>query len=469
MKYLDLQDRKIIMIGFGSIGPAVLPLILRHMTIAPHNIVVIAADSQHKHLADAVNVPFIEFELTESNYQSYLTPLMHRGDILLNLSVGISSLDLIRLCHQLHVLYLDTSNEVWAKNSLLERATTLERRMWAMQYAKEQPKHASTALICHGVNPGLVSHFAKKAVIDVFLSKEQTLPELKTASDWGHLAKRAGVVTMHVSEKDTQYSHKKRSHDEHVNTWSVEGFLEEAAEYTGIGWGTHERELPETEIRAKIYTEHYCAIELLARAHEVKLNSWVPSFGEIEGFAIPHAEAFSLAEYFSYRDPITSTFYQPTVHYVYSPCQDAEDSMHAAARQQWAQAPKHRLLFDDIVAGGDELGLLVLCQDTPKVYWYGSKLDVNEARRLAPNNNATSLQVAAGVLGGLIWIIENPHEGLVEAEQADYERILEIAAPYLGQFGGVWSTWDFVANAEVPYWRFADLRVNEAVLQTQDA
>jgi homospermidine synthase len=469
MKYLDLKDRKIIMIGFGSIGPAVLPLILRHITTAPSHIVVIAADSQNKHLADAVGVKFIEFELSETNYQSFLTPLMQACDILLNLSVGISSLDLIRLCQPLNVLYLDTSNEVWATDSRLERATTLERRIWATNYAKEQPVHAPTALICHGVNPGLVSHFAKKAVVDVFLSKEQNLPELNTASDWGHLAKRAGVVTMHVSEKDTQYSKVRRSHDEHVNTWSVEGFLEEAAEYTGIGWGTHERELPDEEIRAKLYTENYRAIELLARAHAVKLNSWIPSFGVIEGFAIPHAEAFSLAQYFSYRNDATSTFYQPTVHYVYSPCQDAQDSMHAAARHQWAHAPKHRLLFDDIVDGTDELGLLVLRKDTHDIYWYGSKLDVNEARRLAPNNNATSLQVAAGVLGGLIWIIENPHQGLVEAEQADYKRILDIAAPYLGQLGGVWSTWHFAANEAAPYWHFADLRVNEAALQTQDA
>lgn len=35
-------------------------------------------------------------------------------------------------------------------------------------------------------------------------------------------------------------------------------------------------------------------------------------------------------------------------------------------------------------------------------YWYGSRLSIEDARRLAPLNNATSLQVTAAVLSGMV-------------------------------------------------------------------
>jgi homospermidine synthase len=45
------------------------------------------------------------------------------------------------------------------------------------------------------------------------------------------------------------------------------------------------------------------------------------------------------------------------------------------------------------------------------------------------------------VLGGMVWAIENPTAGVVEAEQLDHARILDIAVPYLGEMAGVYSDW----------------------------
>jgi homospermidine synthase len=74
-------------------------------------------------------------------------------------------------------------------------------------------------------------------------------------------------------------------------------------------------------------------------------------------------------------------------------------------------------------------------------YWYGSRLSIEDARRLAPHNNATSLQVTAAVLGGMVWAMENPAAGVVEADQLDHARVLEIADPYLGEMVGAYSEW----------------------------
>ncbi len=62
---------------------------------------------------------------------------------------------------------------------------------------------------------------------------------------------------------------------------------------------------------------------------------------------------------------------------------------------------KQRLMMDEIVRGIDELGVLLMGHRRG-AYWYGSRLSIEEARALAPHNNATSLQVTAAVLGGVV-------------------------------------------------------------------
>ena len=41
----------------------------------------------------------------------------------------------------------------------------------------------------------------------------------------------------------------------------------------------------------------------------------------------------------------------------------------------------------------------------------------------------------------MIWAIENPRAGVVEADGMDHARILEIARPHLGDVVGAYSDW----------------------------
>jgi homospermidine synthase len=102
-------------------------------------------------------------------------------------------------------------------------------------------------------------------------------------------------------------------------------------------------------------------------------------------------------------------------------------------------------------------------------YWYGSRLTIEEARRLVPHNNATSLQVTAAVLAGVIWTIENPRLGVVESDEMDHDRILEICRPYLGEVVGVYSDWTPLQDRGVLFpedvdrddpWQFRNVRVS---------
>src|SRR5205823_5523550 len=131
---------------------------------------------------------------------------------------------------------------------------------------------------------------------------------------------------------------------------------------------------------------------------------------------------------------------RPTCHYAYHPCDDAVLSLHEFAGKNFHLQSRKRLMVEEIATGIDELGVLLL---GPKrgVYWYGSRLSIDEARRVAPHNHATSLQVTAAVLAGVIWAIEHPRAGIVEPEELDYRRVLDIAGPYLGDVVGVWGGW----------------------------
>jgi homospermidine synthase len=93
-----------------------------------------------------------------------------------------------------------------------------------------------------------------------------------------------------------------------------------------------------------------------------------------------------------------------------------------------------------IADGRDELGVL-LYGHKKNAYWYGSQLSIEEARKLAPHQSATGLQVTSAVLAGMVWAIENPNAGIVETDEMDYRRCLEVQTPYLGPVRGVYTDW----------------------------
>ena len=150
--------------------------------------------------------------------------------------------------------------------------------------------------------------------------------------------------------------------------------------------------------------------------------------------------SISIADYFTLREA-GKVVYRPTCHYAYHPCDDAVLSLHEMAGAQWKpQQTWHILTEDDIVDGIDELGVL-LYGHAKNAYWYGSQLSIEETRRLAPYQNATGLQVTSAVLAGIIWMLENPDRGIVEADEMDFRRCLEIQRPYLGPVIGHYTDW----------------------------
>lgn len=458
----------LVILGFGSIGQAMLPLLFRHLEIPPGRVKIISRNTDGMPIAEEFGVEFTVRPLTEESHEAVLQSCLHEGDFLLNLSVDVSSLALIRFCWRRGALYLDTCIEPWAGRytdasaSLSQRSNyTLREEVLAFRRDK---RSGPTAIVTQGANPGLASLFVKQALLNIAADNSLHMEKPARHRDWAALARRLGIKTIHIAERDTQSADRRKQRDEFVNTWSVDGFASEAFQPAELGWGSHERHWPADAARHGFGCG--AAIYLQRPGAATRVRSWTPLEGDYHGFLITHGESISIADHLTLRDN-DAIVYRPTVHYAYHPCDDAVLSLHELAGKNWRLQRNKRIMRDEITHGMDELGVLLMGNDKG-VYWYGSRLSIDEARRLAPHNTATSLQVAAGVLGGMVWAMRHPRAGAVEPDDIDYEGVLEIAKPYLGELVGVYGDWTPLRDRSALFsedmdlsdpWQFVNFRV----------
>ncbi len=455
---------RLVIVGFGSIGQGVLPLLLRHLEVGAGQITIITAEPRGREVAAEYGIRFIETALTRENYRATLDPQLGRGDFLLNVSVDVSSVALIELCQEKGALYLDTCIEPWPGGYTDPSLPPAARSNYVLRESALalRPRYPGgpTAVITHGANPGLVSHFVKQALINLARASGLGGGVPRGRDDWALLAERLGVKVIHIAERDTQVARIPKEPGEFVNTWSIDGFVSEGSQPAELGWGTHERYFPKDGRRHAFGCG--AAIYLLRPGAATRVRSWTPLEGSYHGFLITHGESISIADYLTVKDG-DQVLSRPTCHYAYHPCDDAVLSLHEFAGKNWRLQNRKRLMMEEITSGIDELGVLLMGPPTG-VYWFGSRLTIAEARRVAPHNNATSLQVTAAVLGGVVWALEHPSEGIV----MDFARVLDIARPYLGDLVGVNGDWTPLDGRENLFaedldredpWQFKNIRV----------
>jgi homospermidine synthase len=442
--HIDFPGR-IILVGFGSIGQGVLPLILRHIGITPDRITIVTADDSGHAEAEHFGAKWIKETLTRDNFRRILSPLVGRGDFLLNVSVDVSSVALIRFSWEKGAMYLDTCVEPWAGGYTDPTLSAARRTNYALREEalalRAGNQRAPTAVVTHGANPGMVSHLVKQGMLNIAADTGVDAGDPTSREDWAALANTLGIRVIHIAERDTQVSSRPKQLNEFVNTWSVDGFVSEGAQPAELGWGTHERNFPRDGKRHDF--GNGAAIYLTQPGAATRVRTWTPLAGQFHGFCITHSEAISISDYLTVRDG-AQVVYRPTAHYAYHPCDAAIASVHEFAGRNF------------------------VVQDKKNAYWYGSQLTIEEARALAPYNNATSLQVTSACLAGMVWAMENPNCGLVEPDEIDYRRNIEISKPYWGKVIGAYTDWTPLTDRERLFpedidksdpWQFKNVRV----------
>jgi homospermidine synthase len=480
------------MLGCGSVGQCTLPLVRRHVDMPAERITVMDFEDVRPKIEASLKtgVVFKQARLTQDNYASLLSELVGPGDAIIDLSWNVETFDMLEWCGEHDVNYINTSLEEWDPYGDIENKSPYERSLYSRQMrirqlkgrlnAREKP--SPTAIIDHGANPGLVSHFTKRALLEIATTmlksglpaatgaNKSAFEKLIAAADgqgdgaFARLSQATGTKVIHISERDTQVSSQPKAINEFVNTWSIEGFYEEGTAPAELGWGTHERRLPKyahTPIGGPGNQ-----IFLAQPGIRTLVHSWVPAGGPIIGMVVRHAESFTISDYLTvWEDTIEGrrAVYRPTVHYAYMPCDSAILSLYELTMRNYQLQPKLRIMSDEITGGIDELGVLVMGHGLT-CWWTGSQLDIHEARQLVPGQNATTLQVAAAVVGGLVYMLDNPSKGLLVPDELPYKEILAVAGAYLGPCPSVRTNWTPLESRSRLFGKWGATLVDEADL-----
>ena len=450
------RPSRILFLGCGSVTQAVLPLLLRDVKVPASSITILDfVDNRHR-IANELQagVTYKEIKITPENLSDVLADHVGSGDMLIDLAWNIDAPTILTWCHNNNVRYLNTSVEVWnpyedmASTHPLDRTLYVRHQEIARMIGEWGGNSGPTAVLEHGANPGMVSHFVKLALRELSMKilsdgiagdRKAGLEEALANDQFNMLAMLTGTKVIHISERDTQISTQPKEPNEFVNTWSVEGFYEEGIAPAELGWGTHEHTLPKNGY-AHTKSGPRNQICIAQPGMETWVRSTVPS-GEIHGMVIRHGEAYTMCEHLSVYDDKGNAVYRPTVHYAYCPTDAAIASVHELRWHNWEMQPKQRIMNNEIHSGRDELGVLLMGHDY-KSWWTGSQLSIDEARAILPGQSATTLQVASSVMSAIVWMFDEPERGVCVPDDLPWETLLATARPYLGTMFSGPIDWD---------------------------
>ncbi len=450
-------SHKILIIGYGAVSQCTLPILLDKIDVPFGNVTIIDFEDKSQLLKKYTDkgLNYIHERITQENLGHVLSKHLDDGGLLIDLAWNIGANDILSWCHDHNVLYVNTSVEVWDSLAGVFTDSPFEKSLyWRQMKLREMIKDwkdAPTAVVDHGANPGLISHFAKQGLMDIAAKliadnkatgqDKEEMQQYQKDKNFAKLAQKLGVKVIHCSERDTQITNRPKAVDEFVGTWSIEGLREEGTAPAEMGWGTHEQKLP-----ALAQVPPYGPKNQIALA-QMGVNTWVRSWipnEEIVGMVIRHGEAFGLSDRLTVWDG-DKAIYRPTVHYAYMPCHETLSSLCELRGRNYVLPPKLRIMGDEITCGADILGALLMGHQFNS-WWTGSALTIEEARRLAPGQNATTLQVALGVISAALWMIDNPRRGLNLPDDLPHDFVLDIAKPYLGDFISTPSDWTPLKN-----------------------
>lgn len=437
---------KVLLMGFGAVARCTLPILFKHLRVPPENVTIMdfdaaAGDAAREWVGRGCR--FVQDRVTRENLGTLLGKQVGAGDLLIDLAWNIDCCELLAWCHAHGVLYLNTSVEIWDPYENADQKQPTEKTLYWRHMNVRRLKTSwsapgATAVLEHGANPGLISHWTKLGLVDIgetLLADNRVtgeaaekLRDVLNRRQFNQLARQLGVKVIHCSERDTQITSQPKEVDEFVNTWSIEGFREEGTTTAEMGWGTHEKQLP------PLAHEHQEGprnqICLARMGINTWVRSWVPQYS-IQGMVVRHGEAFTISDFLTVWED-GQAVYRPTMHYAYCPCDSAIASLQELRGNDYELQPKLRIMNDEITRGSDILGALIMGH-AYNAWWTGSDLSIEESRRLVPHQNATTMQVAISVIAAASWMIEHPDRGVCVPDDLPHDYVLRIANPYLGK------------------------------------
>src|ERR1017187_6887621 len=212
---------KVLFVGYGAVAQCALPILVKHIKVPARDITVMDFEDRRAALGPWVKrgVKFVHKRITRDNMAALLGKYLEAGDLLIDLAWNIDCCEIVQWCHERGILYINTSVELWdpyagAENKHPTTRTLYWRHMNLRRMISKWTEPGPTAVIEHGANPGLISHFTKQALLDIAQhaladkkfegAQAEKVAHHAKAQSFNHLAQALGVKVIHCSERDTQ-------------------------------------------------------------------------------------------------------------------------------------------------------------------------------------------------------------------------------------------------------------------------
>jgi len=428
---------KIFMIGCGSSGQGLLELWIRKKSeLKDKQITIIEPKDIPKELIELYkNIQHIKDGITKQNMKKYFDNYVDDKTIVINVSVDVDSLLLMKQSKLHKALYIDSSIEDYEedlkKQKPIEQKTLYYRGIQTeKQLSKIKLHNAKSILHSHAMNPGLISSFVLYW-IDWYVNNkgDSKMKSLLKKNQFGMLCKMIGVDTIHISEVDTQKTKIEYKPNIFYSSWSANGIQEEARDHVQIVGSDDEYKNKMGFHKSKIKPHtFYMEDRGMNTTHESIIFDDKLKPMKYEGMMIPHYEPFSLSEYLSYGE------YCPNIFYVYKPCEIAEKSLNKLRENNYQLLQGYVLRGYDIDSGYDAVGATIYLNNG-EAYWCGSILDINQTRQLGLIfTGPTCLQVVISMTTAIEYLLKHQKDGLITTEEIPYKYMVENCKKYLGQF-----------------------------------
>ena len=436
----EIKPRRCLILGFGGVAKAAVPLILDKIPI--ESFVLIDRrriyDSELSMFKD-LKVSRLEKEFECGKLQSEISKIIYDEDLILDFFGCSESLDVIKACNEKKgIIYLNASLEEYEDNPYPNQYSLYQ----AMYDYREKYKPTFTGCIDSGANPGMITHFCilgirnmAKEAIEKEVPDYEKIKEALDKNDLASLAEIMQVDTIHISEiEDIEPRDRKIYEGKVTNSWCPISFHEEWNIASEVSLGTKDKE----SLTKEGYKEIKGSIPLsVVTPYPIYLKTASP-FKIFTGKCVRHPETLEISKIFS------NSTHVPTVAFVYHPSRLPRLDME---KEGWEKLPK--AVIDEITGGplkgSETMGATLISsrKDIPS-RWYGSIVSCEQCRDVGCISNPTTLQVAAGVVSHLVFAVMNPNLGLCMPHDFDSEKIMEIAKPYLG------TIWDCDLEFDIP-------------------
>lgn len=470
---ISLKTKKVMFLGYGAVAKCVWNYFSSYFYVSIRNVYLVDKNRSSFYGPKLKGVHKIKRTIGPHNFIGLLDELKFReGDIVIDLTFSSSTYFFIHTCITRGIHYMNTSIE--DESDMFHAGSIDYQQQFVKKLIKDYKREnllKSCVLTEFGQNPGLIQHYVLYALNQMY---QMAYPN---ASNKEHEYRRSVLTklvdeykigTIFMSEIDKLRTTRPLKKHTLYNTWSVAGFVAEGLDCAEIVHGPKNPYVKPT-IRSKhihkglmkLYKPFQCNGKEVIFLKENGRNSTLPTIAPVliknsddityetfRGSLIHHGESFELANYFGENAPFMSYVYK------YSPYLDrsldrVEQDYHLSDRGEFISYilsdPESFCVFDNIsvdqkhrMKGFDSIGCTILCgkNSVDRIFWCGTILsDRDDINRLF---TPTVVQVAAGVLSGLSYIME-----IMETEKKpdyyqpcdlDTEYILEKARPLLGKF-----------------------------------